>query len=60
MFIFEETFQRTLAGAVMGGFEEEKKEWNHVNDNPSNLRGEGKWEKTWRTNGNGKRKMKYH
>lgn len=60
MFIFDERLLRTLAGAVMGGFEEEKNEWNHFHDNPLNLAGEGKWEKRGRTNGNGERNMKYH
>ena len=44
----------------MGGLEEEEKERNHFHNNPLNLEGEGKWEKRGRTNGNGKRKMKYH
>lgn len=40
MFIFEERFLRGLAGAVMDGFEEEKKEWNNFHDNHLNLEGE--------------------
>lgn len=36
-----------------------KKEWNHFHNNPLNLEGDGKWEKSGRT-GNGRRKMKYH
>lgn len=37
-----------------------KKEWNHFHNNPLNLEGDGKWEKSGRTDGNGRRKMKYY
>lgn len=46
----------------MCGFKEvkKKKEWNHFHDYPLKLEGEIEWEKRGGTNGNGKRKMKYH
>lgn len=47
MFVCDDRFLRALAGVAMGGCKEQKKEWNHFQDNPLNLEGKENWGIEW-------------